>query len=441
MLSLTTLYSAFKGLGCDRIYVKVLSANDNSKNQVYLGGSFDILNILPIGEVEADDSGDWARSRFKAKLEFYWISDEGTAFHAPNSQLILYPKYPEVRFSGFLKGCENPPSDLMIQRLPERLLFMGTTANRKVYGFVSHPLSPISIEFIGKRHEQFQSVFSVVHLDIDKDPKSLLVAELKRIHLAGWIHSRRLDSKGRSVPCLAPQCGGYTLEAELGITPNGYSEPDFHGWEVKQFGVDSFSRTDSKIITLMTPEPNGGDYSEQGVDYFVRKYGYADRNGKEDRLNFGGVHKVGKLTPITNLRMELDGYDVGLKKIVKPSGSIALISETGEVAASWSFIGILEHWRKKHAKAVYIPSMKRMEPSIQYSYGSKVMLNQGTRFDLLLTQMASGNVYYDPGIKIENASTQKPIIKRRSQFRVKSGNLRHLYLASELFDLLKDVAP
>jgi len=25
--------------------------------------------------------------------------------------------------------------------------------------------------------------------------------------------------------------GGYTLEAELGITPNGYSEPDFMGWE------------------------------------------------------------------------------------------------------------------------------------------------------------------------------------------------------------------
>jgi hypothetical protein len=28
-------------------------------------------------------------------------------------------------------------------------------------------------------------------------------------------------------------CGGYTLEAELGATPNGYSEPDFMGWEIK----------------------------------------------------------------------------------------------------------------------------------------------------------------------------------------------------------------
>jgi hypothetical protein len=45
--------------------------------------------------------------------------------------------------------------------------------------------------------------------------------------------------------CEAPNCGGYTLEAELGITPNGYSEPDFLGWEVKQFGVANFARVNS----------------------------------------------------------------------------------------------------------------------------------------------------------------------------------------------------
>ncbi|MEO0062747.1 MAG: hypothetical protein RLZZ08_1307, partial [Pseudomonadota bacterium] len=34
----------------------------------------------------------------------------------------------------------------------------------------------------------------------------------------------------------------YTLEAELGITPNGIAEPDFQGWEVKQYGVRDFVR-------------------------------------------------------------------------------------------------------------------------------------------------------------------------------------------------------
>ncbi len=32
------------------------------------------------------------------------------------------------------------------------------------------------------------------------------------------------------------------LEAELGVTPNGYSEPDFMGWEIKQFGVKKFDK-------------------------------------------------------------------------------------------------------------------------------------------------------------------------------------------------------
>lgn len=437
MESLPNLINSFNDLGCDRVYVKVLSANDNSKNQVYLGGSFDILNILPIGEIQADDSGDWERSRFKASLDFSWISDERIANPAPKAQLILYPKYPEVRFSGFLVGCKAAPSELMTQRLPGRLLFFGVAPNGRVFGYVTHPAAALSAEFFANRPDQLQSVFAVINLRGQEDAKSALIHELKRIHLSGWINSRRLDSKGRSVTCNAPQCGGYTLEAELGITPNGYSEPDYMGWEVKQYGVDSFDRTESKIVTLMTPEPNGGDYHEKGVDYFLRKYGYADKNGKIDRLNFGGIHKVGIKTPITQLRMVLDGYDPVLKKITKPSGSVALVSISGEVAASWSFTGIIDHWKRKHAKAAYVPSMKRTDPSLQYSYGSRVMLSQGTRFDLLLDQIATGTVYYDPGIKMENATTDTPKIKRRSQFRVKSGNLRSLYITSEVVDLIK----
>jgi hypothetical protein len=112
-MNLERLKSLYSDNGCLKIYVKRLAPNDNSKNQVYLGGSFDILNILPISEISTDSSGDWERERFKAKLKFSWIAEDGNLYSAPNSQLILYPKYPEVRFSGFLLGCENPPSDLM----------------------------------------------------------------------------------------------------------------------------------------------------------------------------------------------------------------------------------------------------------------------------------------------------------------------------------------
>ena len=45
----------------------------------------------------------------------------------------------------------------------------------------------------------------------------------------------------------------------------------------------------------MTPEPNGGVYSAEGVIKFIRKYGYPDKSGKIDRFNFGGIHN--KHTP------------------------------------------------------------------------------------------------------------------------------------------------
>lgn len=49
--------------------------------------------------------------------------------------------------------------------------------------------------------------------------KADLINELLRIHQLGWIKSKRLDRFGNILDCEAPNCGGYTLEAELGITP------------------------------------------------------------------------------------------------------------------------------------------------------------------------------------------------------------------------------
>lgn len=82
-----------------------------------MGGGFDVLNIFPIIDITTDDSGDWKRTRFKTELEFYWLLEKGNAYHAPYAQLILYPKYPEVRFSGFRKGCENVPSDFITRTI------------------------------------------------------------------------------------------------------------------------------------------------------------------------------------------------------------------------------------------------------------------------------------------------------------------------------------
>lgn len=433
-MNLKNLKSLFIDNGCQKVYVKRLSRNDNSKNLVYFGGSFEILNILPISEIKTEEAGDWNKERFKATINFSWIGHDGNLFPAPNSQLILYPKYPEVRFSGFLAKCQNPPSELMTQRLADRLLFFAVAKNGTVLGYVASPTSEIAQEFAKAKSISEHGVFKVIELPQVANNRVKLIAELLRIHELGWIKSKRLDGHGNLLPCEAPNCGGYTLEAELGITPNGYSEPDFLGWEVKQFGVTNFERINSSVITLMTPEPTDGIYKTKGAEAFLKTYGYADKTGREDRINFGGVHKTGVRHSLTNLEMQLIGFDAESGKIRNSNGRISLVDTKGNETASWSFSSMLLHWNRKHNQACYVPSLSETDTSRQYKYGNKIILGSGTDFQLFLGQMANGNIYYDPGIKMENVST-KPKIKKRSQFRIKSQHLPNLYKMNEIVDV------
>jgi hypothetical protein len=433
-MNLKNLKRLFADNGCQRVYIKILSPNDNSKNQVYLGGSFEILNILPISEVSTEEAGDWNRERFKAKINFAWINDEGNIYPARNSQLILYPKYPEVRFSGFLTRCENPPSKLMTQRLAGRLLFLSISRSGSVIGYVASPDSVIAKEANLSQLKVEAGVFKILDLSITVDNRFKLLSELSRIHNLDWIKSKRLDADGNVQPCDASNCGGYTLEAELGITPNGYSEPDYLGWEVKQYGVSNLNQLNSAVITLMTPEPTDGLYKTKGTDFFLLKFGYADKTGREDRINFGGIHKVGLRHDSTKLEMNLIGFDMESGKIRNSNGRIALLDVKGNEAASWSFSSLLLHWNRKHNQACYVPSIFESEGLRRYKYGNKIILGSGTDFQLFLREMAVGNIYYDPGIKMENVSTQ-PRIKKRSQFRIRSKYLTNLYKESDMVTL------
>jgi hypothetical protein len=233
----------------------------------------------------------------------------------------------------------------------------------------------------------------------------------------------------------APNCGGYTLEAELGIRPNGFSEPDFHGWEIKQHAVTDLTKlSGGGPITLMTPEPTGGVYAIRGVQEFIRRFGYPDQK-IPDRLNFGGVHNASRVCSKTGLSLALVGYDLKRSRITDPAGGISLLTEEGEAAAVWPYPGLLAHWNRKHARAAYVPSIVRETPMRQYRYGGRVRLGIGTDFLLFLKAVALGAVYYDPGIKMEQASTPRPQIKRRSQFRIKSAQVPLLYKDIEELNL------
>ncbi len=425
-MTLTELIPLFLSHGCRSLYAKRLAENDNSKNQVYFGPGFDAVNLFPNKGILPDAE----RGNFKAALEFFWLKTNGQINQAPRAQLILYPQYPEVRFSGFLQGCKEAPSELLNRRLAGRTLLLGVTSDGKTIGYVvqAHEVDPIVFERLAKERLGVFDELDMLELAGQTDSRGQLIAALRAVHLKEWIDSKQLNSQGVIGPCNAPQCGGFTLEAELGVSKNSRAEPDYLGYEVKQHSVTSFNRPESgSAITLMTPEPKLGFYADKGVIEFIRRFGYADKNGREDRLNFGGIHKVGQMHPTTGLTLSLLGYNLATEKIDDLQGSFALLTKDGEVAAGWSFTEMMHHWTKKHAKATYIPSMSRTEPTRQYSYGHTIRIAEQTDFLRLLAAFAKGDVYYDPGIKLEQVSSAKPKEKRRSQFRIASKNIPSLY--------------
>lgn len=430
-MTLDDLVGLFMKAGVSRLYAKTLADNDNSKNQVYFGPHFDILNIFPNEGILPDSSG--SNPIFKARLRFGWLQSDGRVAPAPHAQIILYPQYPEVRFSGFLRGCAAPPSSLMTQRLAGRVLFLGVTVDGGIVGFVAAPDSAIAAEYRATASASATGVFNEIdHADILGVLRSrrILINELSRIHHTGWIESKQLDESRNIRPCNAPQCGGFTLEAELNIPKNSRSEPDFLGWEIKQHSVGSFDKYNTGVITLMTPEPTGGFYHSDGPEAFVRRFGYPDRKGRPDRLNFGGIHKVGAVHGLTGLQLRLSGYDVASDRLVRADGQLELVNDSGVVAAAWAFAGLMAHWARKHALCAYVPSMCRTSPRREYFYGHTVRLATGTDYMLFLRALAAGVIFYDPGIKVEHASS-KAVVKRRSQFRVKSQNIEFLYRAVE----------
>lgn len=420
--------------GVERLYAKRLSPNDNAKNQVYLGKSFEVLQLLPIGEIAPRPST--RTPILGATLRFSWLMNDGRHAMAPHSKLILYPQYPEVRLSGFLRACDAAPAELMNTRLHGRVLFLGVKARSEIVAFAAKAESECAREFEARFREPKVGVFvelPVTANSIAVGSPTRLLNELRRVHEADWIDSKQLAADGSVRSCNAPQCGGYTLEAELGISKNGNAEPDFDGWEIKQHAVSNLEAPpDNKPITLLTPEPSGGYYTTHGVVAFIKRFGYPDQNGREGRLNFGGIYRVGSAVPLTGLRLALRGFDEERGEIANANGAIELLDREGAAAASWSFAKLLEHWSRKHALAAYVPATKRDAPRRQYRFGRYVRLARHTNGLMLLRAIATGSVYYDPGIKLEKDGTNK----RRSQFRVKSRELGQLYRDFDSVDVL-----
>jgi len=450
-LTFDTLSRIFKDQGVESVFIKKLAANDNSKNQPYAGGHLSELSFIPTGELvgsktESKKNSDPKRQiKYQAGINYIWLDASGNKYPAPHAKLIYYPQYPEVRLSGFLKGSKAKASRWM-DRYKEgtaegRWLLLGSNSDSAVFAYLVTPECNLSQELESINSVDIGSVFRQISLISTTEVTSTrgaLIEKLLEIHHAGWISSRKLNPDMSISPYTAQNGGGYTLEAELGVVPNGIAEPDFLGWEIKQFGVTKFPRTGAKPTTLFTPEPDGGFYVDEGASEFVRKYGYPDKSGKPNRLNFGGKHVHSTKHQLTNLTLELIGFDIKSSSITDPTGAIALIAPDQKIAASWSYAKLMGHWKKKHSQAAYIPCLKRKTESglIEYHYGKDIELATGTNFENILSAISNQIVFYDPGIKLEGTNTATPKLKRRSQFRISHNKLAELYSNYEEVDIL-----
>jgi hypothetical protein len=417
------------GLGATRFYAKELAPNDNGKNQIYLGPSFEVLQLLPFGEVHPSPKAP--TTVLHAMVRLAWVDETGATEPAPDTKLVLYPKYPEIRLSGFVKGCERAPSSSLDPkqdgRSKGRTLLLGVKTSGEIIAHLATPGSQLSNSYEATKgaFDKVGVLTDMSALLISKKPAdedAQLVDRLAQVYRKGWIDAKRLVSGGKIVPCNGTNCGGFTLEAELGVEENGDAEPDFLGWEIKQHATPNYLKHGSGPITLFTPEPDGGEYV-QGVAEFVEKYGR--HTTRENISYFQGIHYAGTAHDSTNMRLEIIGFDSEAGKIAKADGRLALVSPEGVEAASWSFGKILQHWCRKHNKAAYVPAQvdSSTEPA-KYRYGKDVKLCRSTDATLLLKAVAEGHVYYDPGIKLDRATLKT---HRRSQFRIKFKQVTRLY--------------
>lgn len=424
----SSLANLMISLGAKRAVYKPLSENDNSKQQIYLGSDFTFITELPFGEITRYP--DVKLPNFKAPVDLWWINENGETAPAPEAQLILYPKYPEVRLSGFMRGCITAPSGYMSPIPAEergeknakdgRVLILGITDEGRIYAYLAIKESAVARSIPIEGFPDGSAGGTLLRFPLSTEAhnsREQLLAKLSEICRKGWIESCRMNSKGSIMSYNAKNGGGYTLEALFGIIPNGRAEPDFMGWELKAFKGNR--------ITLMTPEPDAGFYREFGAKEFVLKYGH----DKPDATKyFTGTHKAGIRNETSSMIMEIRGFDPNKGIITDVSGGIFLIPPDGSEAAIWSFPVLLKHWSRKHAHACYVNyESKIRESKTGFIYKSPIWLGEGTDFSLFLKAMTIGNVVYDPGTKVSLLETGNTGIKARSQFRINFNKLESLY--------------
>ncbi len=150
---------------------------------------------------------DSKTNTFKVKLTFFWIGAQSVEA-ATGAQLIVYPQYPEVRLSGFLRGCKTAPNDLMqpptkgVRKFNNasdgRVLLFGITQDGRTLAYLAAADSAVANECFSRyipASVATASIFYKLSL-IEESTKVQLLRALSQIHLAGSLNLVKLIDTG-----------------------------------------------------------------------------------------------------------------------------------------------------------------------------------------------------------------------------------------------------
>lgn len=414
--------------GVRTAYIKKLSEKqDNEKNQIYFGSQLPgLVNLFPaqLSFREGSTSTQKRKSKagqpiIEAHLDFAWLSRSAERFEAPHTKIIDYFQYPEVRMSGFLKDCVNPPDALRRDNQAaygQRILVMGTARDGTVVGLVLNEREDSLVRaFPDLPFVPSSGVLQILLVDRAEfeDPATLLHREISTIVRQGWHWSRIMKPSGPE-PFFGNQGGGYTLEALLGVVANAEKKPDAHGFEVKSY---SGSR-----ISLMTPVADYGFEGEHTFREFMERYGRPGLKG-DGTHRFVGLHRAGETCTGTGLALRVAGYapETGTFDAERRIGVELYDPDDGTIAAGWSLDKLANCWNAKHANALYISARRRTGEGgkHEYAYGPTWVTGTGTDVFRLLRGIASGIVFYDPAHTIYADGKAKS----RPQWRINSSRL------------------
>jgi len=421
----------FSSEGIYKIYVRELQEKqDNTKNQIYFGtGS--VLNLLPCEIKKGSESISKSKkksfegkNKIEAKLDFYWFNNKGDLYNAPNAQLIFYFQYPEVRLSGFFKGCGIRADCLRRENQANygrRILIIGIKDNSKIVALVLNEKDhPVVLDFPDLRKDESVDIFLSHNIQstnkfYSASPYEELIERMSEIS-GKWHASKRLINRDDGpIPFAGNQGCGLTLEALLGIEMNSSKKPDFKGIEIK-----SYKKGGS--ISLMTPQPDAGERAKLSFRDFMKEYGWNSSNPKHlGRIVFTGPFRIGQINEKKGFDLRINGFDNLKNKFFSDQIFVGLYRiRDNQLVASWSGQKLLEHWIKKHSEALYVQYESRYitnqsgKKEQQYLYNGKCLYGKGTSIINFFNALAQSLVVYDPADEIYENGTPKS----RSQWRV-----------------------